>query len=136
MLKKYLAMSLIILMFNFAGSQLLIAQNDKNKDDELAAKIKSKITKSGVGEKSKVKVELKNQTKLEGYVSAIEDDSFTVTDKKTGTSTEIKYDQVKKVSSKGLSTAAKIGIAVGIAVSVTILLTLLNIRCNNEGGCF
>jgi hypothetical protein len=137
MFKKYLVMSLIVLMFNLAGGRLLFAQTqDNDKSAGSTAKIKTKVAKYGTGEKSKVKVELHNQTKIKGYVSAIEDNSFTVTDKKTGTATRIEYAQVKKVmNDNGLSTAGKIGIAVGIAVPVAIILTLFGIRYCNESAC-
>jgi uncharacterized protein HemX len=137
MLKKYLVMSLIALVFNLACGGFLFAQTrEDDKNAELTAKIKTKVAKYGTGEKSKVKVELRNQTKIKGYVSAIADDSFTVTDKKTGTPTKIEYAQVKKVmNDNGLSTAGKIGIAVGIAVPVAILLTIFGIRYCNESAC-
>ncbi len=137
MFKKYLVMSLIVLMFNLVGGRLLFAQTqDDDKSAKLTAKIKTKVAKFGTGEKSKVKVELRNQTKIKGYISTIDDDSFTVTDKKTGTATKIEYAQVKKVSNdNGLSTAGKIGIAVGIAVPLAILLTLFGIRYCNESAC-
>ncbi len=137
MFKKYLVMSLIVLMFNLAGGRLLFAQTqDDDKSAKLTAKIKTKVAKYGTGEKSKVKVELRNQTKIKGYISTIEDNSFTVTDKKTGTATKIEYAQVKKVmNGNGLSTAGKIGIAVGIAVPLAILLTIFGIRYCNESAC-
>jgi hypothetical protein len=133
MFKKYLVMSLIVLMFNFAGGRLLFARTQEDdKSAESTAKIKTKVAEYRTGEKSRVRVQLRNQTKIKGYVSTIEDNSFTVTDKKTGTATKIEYAQVKKVmNGKGLSTAAKIGIAVPVA----IILTLFGIRYCNEQAC-
>ena len=133
--KKYLAMFLIILLFNFAGGRVVFAQTQDVEDAKLAAKIKTKVAKYGTGEKSKVSVGLRNQTKVKGYISAIDDDSFSVTDKKTGQTTKIAYVQVKKVNRPGLSTSAKIGIAVGIAVPVAIILTIFGIRYCNEQAC-
>jgi hypothetical protein len=136
MFKKYLVFSLIVLVFNFVGGRLVFAQTQNDKSVKLTQKIKTKVAKFGSGEKSKVKVELLNQTKIKGYISAIDDDSFTITDKKTGAATKIDYANTKKVmSGKGLSTAAKIGIAVGIAVPLTIILTLFGIRYCNESAC-
>jgi hypothetical protein len=133
MIKKSLVLSLIVLVLNFAGGTAAFAQTQDNKKVQ---KIKTKVAKYGTGEKAKVKVELLNQTKIKGYISAIDDDSFTVTDKKTGAATKIDYANTKKVmSGGGLSTAAKIGIAVGIAVPVTILLTLFRIQYCNEQAC-
>ncbi len=135
MLKKYLVLSLIVLVFNFAGGGSVFAQTQSDKDAKKIQKIKSKVAKYGTGEKAKVKVSLRNQTKIKGYISAIEDDSFTVTDKKTGTTTKVDYAQVKDVSRNNLSTNAKIAIALGIAVPVTIILTLFGIYYCNESAC-
>lgn len=136
MLKKYLVMSLIALVFNLAGGGLLFAQTREDaKNAELTAKIKTKVAKFGAGEKSKVKVELRNETKLKGYISAIETDSFTVTDKKTGATTKVDYAQVKKVNRPGLPVGAKIAIVAAIAVPAIVLLRIYLILCKNEGGC-
>ncbi|MEP6901505.1 MAG: hypothetical protein ABJA66_07120 [Actinomycetota bacterium] len=135
MLKKYLVLSLIVLMFNLAGGRLIFAQTQDDKNAKLTQKIKTKIAKFGTGKKVKVRVELRNQIKIKGYVSAIDDDSFTVTDKKTGTTTKVDYAQVKKVSRSGLSTGVKIAIIAAVAVPVIILLRIYMIICNNEGGC-
>ncbi len=135
MLKKYLVLLLIVLVFNLAGGGPVLAQTQDAKNAKLTQKIKTKITKFGTGEKAKVKVELRNQIKIKGYISAIDDDSFTVTDKKTGTTSKIDYAQVKKVNGSGLSTTAKIAIAIGIAVPATILVTIFSIIYCNERGC-
>jgi hypothetical protein len=42
-----------------------------------AAKIKAKVQKRGIGTKSQVKVKLANGTEVKGYVSKIEESSFT-----------------------------------------------------------
>ena len=135
MFKKYLVFALIVLTFNFAGGRLVFAQTQSDKDAKKIQKIKTKVADYGTGEKSKVKVELRNQTKIKGYISAIENDSFTVTDKKTGSTTKIDYAEVKNVNRNNLSTTAKIAIALGIAVPVTIILTLFGIYYCNEQAC-
>lgn len=135
MFKKYLVFALIVLTFNFAGGRLVFAQTQSDKDAKKIQKIKTKVADYGTGEKSKVKVELRNQTKIKGYISAIDDDSFTVTDKKTGSTTKVDYAQVKKVSRNSLSTGVKIAIAVGIAVPVTVILTIFGLIYCNEQGC-
>lgn len=136
MLRKILVFSLMILVFNLAGGGLVSARTQNDTTAKSAEKIKTKIAGIGTGEKAKVRVKLRDDTILKGYVSAINEESFTLTNKKNGAATNVDYANVKKISHGGLSTAAKIGIAVGVAVPLTIFLTLLNIRCNNEGGCF
>jgi len=83
-----------------------------------ATKIKAKVQKRGTGEKSRVKVKLANGTEVKGYVSKIEETSFTVTDKKTGQTTAVLYADVQKIQGPGLSKGDKILIGVGVGVAV------------------
>ena len=83
-----------------------------------AAKIKAKVQKRGTGEKSRVKVKLANGTEVKGYISKIEETSFTVTDKKTGQTTAVLYADVQKIQGPGLSKGDKILIGVGVGVAV------------------
>ncbi|HMS42236.1 MAG TPA: hypothetical protein PKE69_18530 [Pyrinomonadaceae bacterium] len=134
MFKKYLVLSIIVLVFNSVGVRLVFSQTQNEKSAKTIQKIKDEVTKIGVGEKSKVRVELLNKTKIKGYISAIDGDSFTITDKKTGATTKIEFTQTKKVKrGYGTSTAVTIAVVAGVAATAAILLTLLRIRCNNEG---
>ncbi len=67
------------------------------------------VLKLGTGERARVEVKLRDETKLKGYVSAAGADSFTVTDTKTGASTVVAYDDVMgvKKAGNGLSTMTK-----------------------------
>ena len=60
-----------------------------------AAKIRAAVQKRGVGEKSRVKVKLRDHTEVKGYISKIEDSSFNLTDK-TRQVTTIQYTEVEK----------------------------------------
>lgn len=128
MFKKYLVLLLIVLMFNLVNARLSFAQTQ----DSLTQEVKTKVAKIGTGEKAKVKIELRNETKIKGFVSAIESDSFTVTDKKTGSTTKIEYSQVKKVSRDRMSTGAIIAIAGGAAAATVLLLIYRAIYCNEQ----
>jgi RimP-like protein len=87
-----------------------------------AAKIKAKVQKRGIGENSRVRVKLANGTEVKGYISKIEEASFTVTDKKTGQTTTVPYSDVQKIQGPGLSKAAKITlVAVGGGVLALVL---------------
>ena len=85
-----------------------------------AAKIKAEVQKRGVGEKSRVRVELMNGVEEKAYISKIEESSFTVTDNKTGQTTTISYADVQKIRGPGLSKGAKIAIGVGVGVAVVV----------------
>lgn len=84
-----------------------------------AAFVKAQVRKIGIGESFVVRVKLKDGTDLRGYLSQIENDSFTITDKATNKATSVSYGDVRSLKGKGLPTAAKVLIAVGIGVAVT-----------------
>lgn len=134
MFKKSLVLLLMTLMFNLTNASLVLAQSQTDKNTQLTNEIKAKIAKFGTGEKAKVKIELKDKTKFKGFVSAIESDSFTLTDK-TGATTKIDYSQVKKADRDGLSTGTKIAIFGGIGAGATVLLLLFRSYWCNENPC-
>lgn len=72
--------------FNF---QSVHAQTGK--DVQLAEKARAEVQRLGVGQDARVEVRLRDKTKLKGYVSAAGEDSFTVTDSKTGASQTVAY---------------------------------------------
>ena len=93
-----------------------------------AAKIRAAVQKRGVGEKSRVKVKLRDHTEVKGYISKIEDSSFNLTDK-TRQVTTIQYSEVKKIGSAGLSKGAKIGIVLGVvAAAVDIVAVIVVVK--------
>jgi small nuclear ribonucleoprotein (snRNP)-like protein len=85
-----------------------------------AASVKARMQKIGVGDRTLVNVKLKDGTELRGYLSRIEDNSFTITDKNTKKATSASYGDVLSFARKGLSTTAKVVIIVGIGVVVTL----------------
>jgi uncharacterized protein YdeI (BOF family) len=85
-----------------------------------AAAVKAKMQKIGVGESSVVRVKLKDGTELRGYLSRIETDSFTITDKTTKKATSASYRDVRSLTGKGIPTAAKVLIVVGIGAAITV----------------
>lgn len=135
MVKKYLVLSLIALVFNLSSGTVTFAQTLNDKDAQLAGEIKAKVAKIGTGEKAKIRIELHDKTKLKGSVRAIEDDSFTVIDKKTGAVTKLTYTQVKKAERDGFFTPTKIIVIAGAAAGATILLLLFRSYWCNEHAC-
>jgi len=109
-------MAVVIAFNNISTSQAL--------QPELSAKsarIKAEVQKRGTSEKSQVRVDLRNRTRVKGYISKIEDTTFEVTAKNTGQATTISYVDVEKIQGAGMSTGAKIGIVAGVAVAVTVV---------------
>ncbi|MCA1633965.1 MAG: hypothetical protein LC802_09670 [Acidobacteria bacterium] len=87
-----------------------------------AAEARAKVLRMGVGSKARVEVRLRDDSKLKGYVSAASDDSFTVTDSKTGASQAVSYAEVAemKKSGGGLSTRTKLFIGAAAAAGAII----------------
>ena len=98
MLKKTLSMLLVVLVINLAALPSVFANgSNPEKEAKFAAKVKAEILKLGAGTESKVKIKLKDGTKLKGYLSEISETGFVVTDE-TGKSNTVPYPSVKQAS--------------------------------------
>ena len=97
-----------------------------------ATKTKAEVQMRGTGERSRVRVKLRDGTDLKGYVSKIEENSFEVTDRKTGKVTSIRYDDANEVQRQGMSRTTKILIVIGIVAAWIGIATAL--ACSSEGG--
>jgi hypothetical protein len=122
MFRKLVALLLVALVMNLAGVKLAYANSKEEKEARFADKIKANVLKLGTGESTRVKVKLRDKTKLEGYISDAGAETFTVTNRKTGIATTVAYPQVKSVQGNNLSTGAKIAIGVGIAATIIFII--------------
>ena len=122
MFKKLLALSLVALLINLAGVTPAYAASTAEKQARFAEKVKASVLKFGTGEAARIKIKLRDKTKLAGYIGAANDEGFTVIDSKTGMATTIRYPQVKSVQGHNLSTGAKIAIGVGIAAAIIFII--------------
>jgi small nuclear ribonucleoprotein (snRNP)-like protein len=77
------------------------------------------IDRLGVGEKARVNVELRDGTKVRGYIRAADEESFTVTDSNGFRTRTVAYRDVLKVS-KGRSELAKLLIFVGASMGIGV----------------
>jgi hypothetical protein len=93
-----------------------------------AAKAKAEVQKRGVGEQSRVRVSLVDGNEVKGYISKVAENSFEVTDRKSGKVVAISYNNVEKVKGPGLSKPVQITIGVGILIGVVagIFLAVLH----------
>jgi len=105
----------VLLMFTQLGIQTLVAQSDAK-----TAKIRAKVYKYGLAKK--VVVKLKDKSKFKGYISKIEKDSFTVTDK-ANQETKFSYSDVNVIRKSGVPVG--VWIAVGAAASVGTLFLII-----------
>ena len=88
-----------------------------------ADEAKAEIAKLGTGPKSVVRVTLKDDRKVQGWLSFAGEDHFTLTTEKSGALTDIKYSDVARVKSLKPSKGAVIAVTVGgLALSLLIFL--------------
>ncbi len=113
MLKKYLSIVLALLLANVLFAVSAQAQT--------VEQMKLKVARLGVGEKARAIVQLKDGTKIKGYISEARDSEFVIRDRQTDTPRIISYqDVVKAEKSGGHSTARNIAIGVGIGVGAVL----------------
>lgn len=87
-----------------------------------AAIAKARVQEIAAGKRSVVYVKLRDGTQLRGYISQIENDSFTITDKATNQTTSVSYRDVVILKGKApSSTRSKVLIGVGIGVSILVI---------------
>ena len=110
--------SALLLIAALVLNSVAVPQTTQTQKAPHAAEVKAEVQRRGIGEKSRVKVRLRNKEEVKGYISKIEEASFEVTNKNTGRATTIPYADVEKISRTGLSKGAKIGIIVLVAVGV------------------
>lgn len=110
---------LVILLLNAVGVGSVYADSKEKREARFTERVREGIGKLGTGTEARVEVKLRNKTKLKGYVSQSNIESFTVVDA-NGVATEVAYPQVKQVKGNNLSSGARI--AIGIAIVATILI--------------
>jgi hypothetical protein len=132
MLKRTLSVALVLLLVNLIGVRVAFASTEAEKQAKHAEKVKAGVLKLGTGEAARVKIKLRDKTKLDGYVGAAGEETFTVVDAKTGVSTIVAYPQVKSIKGNNLSTGAKIAIGIGIGAAVMILIIFLYIASQDD----
>ena len=131
MFKKVCSAILSALLLQ-AAAVPAFAGTKAEKEPRRAEKVRTQVTKLGTGKDALIRVELRDKTKLEGYVSEVGDESFVITSK-AGVATVVTYPQVKKAQGHNLATGDKIVIGIGIGVAI-VLLILWHQYSENEGG--
>lgn len=96
MLKDILSSLLVIATCTMSVRCASLQENPRPGSPEQAAK--QAIKDIGEGYRSRVKVTLKDGTRLEGYLSTVADDYFSVTSEKTGKTSRVSYDAVAKIA--------------------------------------
>ena len=99
---------------------------------------RAKVRKIGVGQKARVEVKMRDNTKLKGYVSAAGEDSFTVTDRKTGATTNVSYADVAQLKKQGGGLSPLTWAIIGGAAVTTLIVAVTVIQpvlCDGGAGC-
>jgi hypothetical protein len=130
MFKKVCSVILSALLLQAAAIPAFAATSAE-KEARRAEKVRTQLVKLGTGADARIKVILRDQTRLEGFVSEAGADTFAVTDR-AGKTTTVGYGQVSKAKGNNLSTGAKIGIGIGIGVGVTILILWLYVVTHED----
>jgi hypothetical protein len=107
-------------------------QEKKLLEGEPAAKAKSEVQKRGAGERSRVRIALRNQNEVKGYISQIDAETFQVTDRKSGRVTTVAYQDVTRIRGGGMSSGAKIALVTGIGAAVIVILVVLTSQLNHS----
>src|ERR1044072_1035275 len=123
MLKKICSVARVALLLQVAAAPAL-SKSAAEKESKRVETVRAKLDKLGTGKDAGVKVELRDKTKLEGYISEAGPESFVVMNK-AGVATTVAYPQVAKAKGHNLSTGAKIGIGIGIGAGITLLIILI-----------
>lgn len=123
MFKTNLTMMLTVLLVNLAFAPMVFAKSEaKNKEEKFIEKLQSNIQKQGVGVNSKIKLKLKDGTKLKGYISEINDNEFVVVDEKNGQNVSVVYPQVGQAKGNNWSQKQLIGL---IAITAFIAFVVI-----------
>src|SRR6266540_3214144 len=116
MFKQSLSLVLSGLLIYPMGTAVASAQSQAEQQVQVARK--AKILKRGAGEQARVNVTRRDRTTLTGYISRAGEDSFDVTDAKTGETTTMTYSEVARVKGQGLSRTTKLVIGMGVLMGV------------------
>jgi hypothetical protein len=133
MLKKLLSLTLVVLLLHAVNAGPVLAFAQAGQGERRVEKVKADVAKK-VGKKSNVTVKLQDGSKLKGRITQAGEDSFTLTDSKTGQPSTLAYRDVTQVRGPGISLGAKIAIAVGIAVVVFVLVVAIGISASGLGS--
>jgi len=133
MLKKLLSLILVALLLHAVNATPVMASVQAGQGERRVEKVKADVAKR-VGKKNRVTVKLQDGSKLKGRITQAGEDSFTLTDSKTGQTSTLAYRDVTKVEGQGLSLAAKIALGVGIAVVAFVVIVAIGITSSGGFG--
>ena len=121
MRKRMLSLALAFMLTHLAGAIPVYAVTKEEDQARSVAEVKERVRRFSSGER--VKVKLKNKTKLKGYIREAGEDSFVVVDQNSGAVTTVPYSQVSQVKkSSDLSEGVKLAIGLGALTALVLIL--------------
>jgi hypothetical protein len=155
MLRNAMLFGLLILCVNVSCPLGAFAQEKKSEDEtkqpvaqsqkqtKHARKIKETVAKLGVGPDAKIKVKLRDQSEIKGYVSDRAEEQFVITDQDTAVGTTLTYEQVEKVDpwtagktmmKRDFSSPRRLGKKLGITAAIiagAVVVLCVTTGCEN-----
>ena len=103
-----------------------------------ADQIRTKVERLGVGRSSRVEVKLQDGTRVKGYVSKLESDSFDVTDLDSGAAQTLAFAQVTQLKKVNGGPSKRTWIIIGAAAVAAIVIGVTVVKpvlCDGGAGC-
>jgi hypothetical protein len=132
LVNRFIAVLLAVLLFAAGSTTPAFAGTRAEKEAKFAAKVREGISGLGTGPDARIKVKLRDKTKLAGYVSHVGDTDFKVIDV-AGLETTVPYPDVAQVHGNNLRTRWKV--VIGAAIVAGIIITLYIVRGAFCDGC-
>lgn len=123
MWRSAIACALSIVLTNLLYLPTATANPTSNEQRQLE-KLKAGIRRLGIGRDARIKVTLKDKSKIAGYISEVSDDGFLVVDSKTGASNVVAYTQVAQAKGHNLSSNQKLAITLVVVGLIGVLILL------------
>ena len=105
----FLAFSLVVSTFGPAAR----AQSNLNTETKAKTEVTNRLDKK----ETRVKVRLRNGSEMKGRITQSSENSFTLTDEKSGSKSDIAFADVLNVEGRGMSKKKKTFIGIGIGVA-------------------
>jgi hypothetical protein len=123
MFNRLLSLALAGFLITVVTSVPASAQSES--DARQVEKVKAQITKMGTGKQARVKIKLKDNQTLKGYIGEIAEDHLTLVDARHGTITPIPYSKIEQVKANNPSPFFPLALGAATVGGVMIVVALL-----------
>jgi len=107
---SFLALAIVLSTFGPAAR----AQSTLNSETKAKTEVVDRLNKK----ETRVKIKLRNGSEMKGRITQSSDNSFTLSDEKTGNKSDIAYADVVNVEGRGMSKKKKTFIAIGAGAAI------------------